>query len=60
MNKRIRKKKLRKQQEVIFGRKRYVIRVSREDWEFLQNLMKEPARDLPWIREVPKKLFLDF
>lgn len=57
MNKRIRKKRAK---EAIAKRWPNVIYVSREDMEFLQNLLKEPPRYLPWIHQVPKRLFLDF
>lgn len=36
------------------------VTVSPEDFQFLTDLLKEPPRDLPWIREVPEKLELDF
>lgn len=57
MNRRIRKKRIKAE---IAKRCPNVIYVGREDMAFLRNLLKEPPRDLPWIREVPKKLFLEF
>lgn len=60
MNKRIRKKKL----KALIGSRirtdgRRII-VSKEEWDFLQDLLKRPPVVLPWVREVPRKLFLDF
>lgn len=39
---------------------RNVIWVTEEDFRFLERLLNEPPEDLPWVREVPERLFLDF
>lgn len=36
------------------------IYVEPEDMKFLNDLLEAPPQDLPWIRKVPKRLFLDW
>lgn len=58
MNKRIRRKKLKAQ--ILRERAHNMIYVEREDMEFLRDQLKRPPEYLPWVHQVPKKLFLNF